>query len=235
MTTAAERPPLARRRSTWVAAGAVVAVAAVALVVHLLGGADGFSLETAGLGSWTYLAVAMLVFGDAICALLPGETTLNAAATLAADGELELWLVILAGGIGAIVGDSTLYWIARGFSGRIGPRLEKATANQKVASVLDLLGRRASVLLVAGRYVPGARFVVNATLGLSHYPYRSFVVWSALGGALWAIYTCVLAYMVATALSGFPLASVIISGVISTLAIGVVVIVLRRSRRAARA
>lgn len=217
MTTAPERRPLARRRSTWIVTGAVLAVAGVALAVHLSGGADGFSLDTAGLGSWTSLAVALLVFGDAICAVLPGETTLNAAAILAADGELELWLVILAGAAGAIVGDSTLYWIARGFSSRVGPRLEKATANQKVASVLDLLGRRASVLLVAGRYVPGARFVVNATLGLSRYP------------------SCVLAYVVATALSGFPLASAIISGAISTLAIGVVIVVLRRSRRAAPA
>jgi membrane protein DedA with SNARE-associated domain len=88
---------------------------------------------------------------------------------------------------------------------------------------------------VAGRYVPGARFVVNATLGLSHYPYRSFIVWSALGGALWAIYTCVLAYVVATALSGFPLASVIISGALTTIAIGVVIVVLRRGRKRVQA
>jgi len=170
------------------------------------------------------------VFGDAICALLPGETTLNAASTLAANGELELWLVILSGAVGAIAGDSALYWIARRFSARIQPQLDKATANARVRAGLDLLGERASILLVAGRYVPGARFVVNATLGLSHYPYRSFIVWSALGGALWAIYTCVLAYVVATALSGFPLASVIISGAITTIAIGAVIVVVRRGR-----
>lgn len=78
--------------------------------------------------------------------------------------------------------------------------------------------------------MPGARFIVNATLGPSHYPYRSFVVWSALGGALWAISTCVLADVVATALSGFPLASVIISGALTTIAIGAVIVVVRRGR-----
>lgn len=231
-TAAAPTPtPWQRRRSTWIAVAGVIALAALALAVHLLWGADGYDIE--GLGSWTYLATALLVFGDAICALLPGETTLNAAATLAAGGELELWLVIVAGATGAILGDSALYWIARRFSGRIQPQLDKATANAKVRAGLDLLGERASILLVAGRYVPGARFVVNATLGLAHYPYRSFVVWSAIGGALWAVYTCVLAYLVATALSGFPLASVIISGALTTIAIAVVIVLVRRGRRRA--
>ena len=217
-------------RRLWIVAGVVVVLAALALLIHLAWGREGFDLGTAGLGSWTYLATALLVFGDAICALLPGETTLNAASTLAADGQLELWLVILAGAAGAIAGDSALYWIARGFSGRIRPQLDRAASNAKVRGALDLLGERASILLVAGRYVPGARFVVNATLGLSHYPYRSFIVWSALGGALWAAYTCVLAYLVASALSGFPLASVIISGAITTIAIGAVIVAVRRGR-----
>lgn len=83
MSTAATATPWLHRRSTWISAAVVACLAAVALVVHLLGGSDGYSLDSAGLGSWTYLATALLVFG-AICALLPGETTLNAAATLAA-------------------------------------------------------------------------------------------------------------------------------------------------------
>jgi membrane protein DedA with SNARE-associated domain len=170
-----------------------------------------------------------LVFGDAICALLPGETTLNAASTLAAEGELELWLVIVAGGVGAIAGDSALYWLARRFSGRIQPQLDKATANDKIRGALDLLGERASILLVAGRYVPGARLIVNATLGLSHCPTGASSSGRRWGG-LWAIYTCVLAYVVARALSGFPLASVIISGALTTIAIGAVIVVLRRGR-----
>lgn len=220
-------------RRLWIVAGVVVALAALALLIHLAWGRQGFEIGTAGLGSWTYLATALLVFGDAICALLPGETTLNAASTLAANDELELWLVILAGAVGAIAGDSALYWIARRFSARIQPQLDKAAGNPRVRGALDLLGERASILLVAGRYVPGVRFIVNATLGLSHYPYRSFIVWSALGGALWAVYTCVLAYVVATALSGFPLASVVISGAITTIAIGAVIVVVRRGRRTA--
>ena len=215
-------------------AGLVVLVvfllAIVTVVLQNLGGGDVFSLVDEASGDWAYLAVFLLVFADAICPVFPGETTLNAASTLAAQGVLDLGVVMLMGTLGAIVGDSALYWIARLCGARFQGRLNAATENPKVSAALQFLGARASVLLVAGRFVPGVRFAVNATLGLSGYPYPSFLLWSAIGGAVWAVYTCGLAYLVGTSLAGFPLASVIISGLITTVALGAIFLVLRRSR-----
>ena len=52
--------------------------------------------------AWPYVAVFALVFGDAVIAVLPGETTLNTASTLAAQGVLELKWVMVAGAFGAV-------------------------------------------------------------------------------------------------------------------------------------
>ena len=70
--------------------------------------------------------------------------------------------------------------------------------------------------------VPGMRFAVDASMGLSTYPYRRFLPWSILGGTLWSVYTCALAYYVATSLSGYPLASLIISSLITAGALALV-------------
>ncbi len=216
----------------WAVLAAVVLVVIVTTVVlQRVSGGDVFSLLDESSGQWAYLATFLLVFADAICPVFPGETTLNAAATLASQGALDLAPVMLMGALGAVVGDSTLYWIARGCGQRFKPRLQRATANPKVTAALRFMGSRASVLLVAGRYVPGVRFAVNASLGLSGYRYASFVLWSAIGGTVWSVYTCGLAFLVGTALAGFPLASVIISGLITTLALGAIFIVIRRNRR----
>jgi membrane-associated protein len=240
MSAAAEHrepSPLTRRRRSISKRTVIAAVSAVALLgvaayfVHSAAGGDGFSLVDAAVGDWAYLAIFALVFGDAICALLPGETTLNAASTLAAQGTLDLGLVMLAGALGAVLGDSALYWIARLASRRVEPELDKAKQNEKVVSALDFMGSSAPVLLVFGRYVPGLRFAVNATMGLSAFPYRRFLLWSAVGGVLWSVYTCGLAYLVGTALADFPLASVVISGAITTLALAVLFVVIRRRRR----
>jgi membrane-associated protein len=209
---------------------AIVVLAVVTVVLQYLGGGHVFSLVDEASGDGAYLAVFLLVFADAICPVFPGETTLNAASTLAAQGALDLGVVMLAGALGAMVGDSTLYWIARLCGQRFQPRLQAATENPKVGAALQFLGSRASVLLVAGRFVPGVRFAVNATLGLSGYRYASFLLWSAIGGTVWAVYTCGLAYLVGTSLANFPLASVIISGLITTLALGAIFLLLRRNR-----
>ena len=97
-----------------------------------------------------------------------------------------------------------------------------------------MMSSSAPVLIVAGRYLPGMRFVVNGMMGLSDLPYRRFLPWSILGGVLWSTYTCVLAYAIGTALVGFPLASIVISGLVTTVALGILYVSFRRRRKALR-
>jgi membrane-associated protein len=220
----------AHRGAVLSVAAAIAFLIAVAVVLNRIGGSDGFSPGSVSPG-WSYVLVFAMVFGDAVFPVLPGETILNAGATLAAGGSLDLVLVMVAGALGAIIGDSTLYWIARLCRRRIKPQVGKAEQNDKVAVALEYMGSSAPVLIVAGRYVPGLRFVVNATMGISEFPYRRFLLWSSIGGTLWSVYTCGLAYLIATALAGFPLASVIIAGAVTTVAIAVLAIYLRRTHR----
>jgi membrane protein DedA with SNARE-associated domain len=140
------------------------------VVLHRLAGSNDLSLRSASAGRWAYLAVCLFVVGDALFPVVPGETTVNAAATLAAQGALALPLVVFAAALGAIVGDSCLYWCARRGRGRFEPRIARVSQNARVATVLGFLGENAPLVLVVGRYVPLMRFVTTATFGLSAYP-----------------------------------------------------------------
>ena len=68
--------------------------------------------------------------------------------------------------LGAIVGDSSLFWIARKSAARVQSQLDKTLENPKVRAGWDALDRSPGPMIVAGRYVPGMRFAVNATMGL---------------------------------------------------------------------
>lgn len=207
-----------------------VLVLGVGLVVLLvsIGGEDAFAQIGPDNPGRAYLCVFFFVAADAVVPIFPGETTLNAASALAASGDLELWAVIVLGALGAIVGDSSLYWIARRSSARITPQLDRARKNKRVSDALDFLDRGAPVLLTFGRYVPGLRFVINATMGMSEYPYSKYLPWSALGAVLWSAYTCLLAYWVGSNIDNYPLASVYISGAITTAAMAVIYLTIRR-------
>ena len=211
---------------------AVVVVIAAVLQVITDGEAFGVAEQTpVGL---SYFSIFLLVAGDAVIPILPGETTLNAASTLAAGGDLSLVLVMMAGALGAIVGDSTLFALARRNRRRVQPKVQAARSDPRVGSALDYLGDNRKILLVFARYVPGLRFVVNATMGLSDLPYLQFLPWSALGGILWSVYTCALAYWVGSTIEDYPLASIIVSGAITTALISILFLRERRRRRKGR-
>jgi membrane protein DedA with SNARE-associated domain len=221
-----------RHRRLVLAGLGVLGLLVVAFVaLQAIDDGDGFGLiDGEGSSSGQYLAVFAMVLADAIVPIFPGETTLNAASTLAAQGELTLQLVMLAGALGAVVGDSCLYWIARRSASYVQPKLDDAMANEKVATGMQLLGDSAPVLIVGGRYVPGVRFVVNATMGLTGYPYRRFLLWSTIGGVTWSVYTCLLAYWVGTVLADYPLGSIVISGAVTSVFVIAAFVVLRRQR-----
>lgn len=226
----------ASRRSRWLWS-TLLLVALVGLLVALvdLGPYAGPTELDEADGPWPYVAVFALVFGDGVVPVLPGETTLNAAGTLAAQGILTLGWVAVAGAAGAVLGDSALYWIARRSRTRVQAQLDTLMRNGKVVTATQVIGSSAAALLVFGRYVPGLRFVVNASLGLSEHPYRDFLRWSAVGGTAWSIYICGIAYAVGSVLADAPIAAIAVSAVASSVAVVVVFfIVARRLRRLRR-
>jgi len=223
---------VSRRTIFWLVAGfaAVLLVAVLGTILFSFLNEEAL-VENAEEGIAPYFAIFGLVFGDAIVPIIPGETTLSTAAVLASQGKLELQWVIVAGALGAIVGDSTLYWIARTGPRRLKARLEAAgQSDARVAKGLALRGRSGPLLVACGRFVPGVRFAVNVSMGLIEYPYRRFLLFSSIGGIAWAVYTCVLAYWISTAIADFPLASIVISGFVTTVLVGAVYWIDRRRR-----
>lgn len=61
----------------------------------------------------SYLLIGGFVWLDAWFPAGPGETLVIAGSVLAAQGQLSLWLVVLAGLIGAVAGDNFTYLLGR--------------------------------------------------------------------------------------------------------------------------
>ena len=151
------------------------------------------------LESLGYLAVLLAAAADGVIPIVPGESTVIAASVLASSGHLELWIVILMGALGAIIGDSAAYWIGAAGQGRVKQRIVRSLGEKRITAAEDLLRRRGWMLIVFGRFVPGLRTLTSVSSGMLGYPYRRFLPISMLAGALWATYAGLLGFFVGEA------------------------------------
>ncbi len=139
--------------------------------------------RAAGLGYW---AVLLVVAGDGVFPLLPGETTIVAAAVLASAGRLDLELVILAGAAGAVLGDSAAYWIGRAGSEPIRRFVTRFAGGDRLAAAERMVARRGPALVFVGRFLPGLRIAINLSAGAGQMRYPKFLLFDVLGAVVWS-------------------------------------------------
>jgi membrane-associated protein len=143
-----------------------------------------------------YPLLFLIVMGESSGVPVPGETALIAASILASRGKLQIELVIVLAAAAAIVGDNIGYLI-----GRKGGRwlLERpgrfySQRRQVLATGEPFFERHGSKAVFFGRFILGLRVWASWLAGATHMPYRSFLLWNALGGICWATIIGLLSY-----------------------------------------
>ena len=169
--------------------------------------------------------VLMLVVGmEALGVPLPGETAVILAGVAASNGRLSIVLVIVLASAAAIIGDNIGFQI-----GRRGGRavLERPgrfyEERQRVIALGDpFFERHGPKAVFFGRWIAGLRIWASWLAGASAMPWRSFLLWNALGGIGWATSVSLAAYYggkaVEHVLSQIGLYGLIAAAVLATLA-----------------
>lgn len=138
-----------------------------------------------------YLVVFLLPFLEASILLgfvFPGETAVIFGGVLASQGRLSLGAVLLLAVAGAILGDAVGYAVGR----RWGRALQASPLGQRIGekrwrTTEAFLHRRGGTAVFFGRWTALLRAMVPGAAGMAHLPYRTFLLWNALGGTVWAV------------------------------------------------
>jgi membrane protein DedA with SNARE-associated domain len=121
---------------------------------------------------------------------VPGETALITGAVLASQGHLKIELVIAIAAAAAIVGDNIGYFLGarlgRRFLERPGWFHERRLAALRRGD--ELFKNHGGKAVFLGRWIAVLRIWASWLAGMSEMPWRSFLLWNALGGIAWA--TC---------------------------------------------
>jgi membrane protein DedA with SNARE-associated domain len=119
----------------------------------------------------------------------PGETALVAAAVLASQGKLQIWLVILIGVSSAIVGDNTGYLLGRRFGRELLEARGPLHAHRvRAIEVGDrFFERHGPKAVFFARWIALVRFAAAWLAGINEMRFIEFFFWNALGGISWGL------------------------------------------------
>jgi membrane protein DedA with SNARE-associated domain len=131
----------------------------------------------------------------------PGETALVAAAVLASQGKLSIWLVIPIAIASAILGDNIGYFLGRRFGRDVliaaGPFREHRRHAMELGD--RYFAKNGAKTIFIGRWLALIRFAVAWLAGINKVPFRVFFTWNALGAITWATTFGLLGYFGGTA------------------------------------
>lgn len=140
-----------------------------------------------------YLGIAGLTLLENVVPPIPSEVVVPMAGFVAAGGELDFWLVVVAASAGALAGAAGWYWAARS----IGNRRLRAWVDDhghwvtltcdSIDTAQGWFDRHGAWAVFLGRLVPGVRTFVSIPAGFAGMAFVPFLAYSALGTVLWTL------------------------------------------------
>ncbi len=133
---------------------------------------------------------------------LPSELIIPPAAYLAVKGQLNLSLIIFFSTLGCIIGALFNYTL----SYYLGRKIIYAMAESKWARIFFVTPakvdhaeqyflKNGNSSTFIGRLIPGIRHLISVPAGLSKMKLSNFVIYTAIGSALWNATLAVMSYM----------------------------------------
>ncbi len=141
------------------------------------------------ISAYGYWIVAGMVGLEGIGVPVPGETTLIAAAILAASSpDLNIAFVIAVAAGGAILGDNLGFWAGRAFGSRLLLRFGRyvGLTEGKIKLGRYLFLRQGRKIVFVGRFVAVLRTLAPFLAGTNRMAWSQFVAADVTGAVVWA-------------------------------------------------
>jgi membrane protein DedA with SNARE-associated domain len=150
-----------------------------------------------------YFTVWLLMLIESTFLPMPSEVVIPFAAFKAANGELNIFLVVIFGTIGALSGSLVNYYLSfflgrpliyRFAESKVGKML--FLSKEKVIHAEEYFRRNGKSSTFIGRLVPGVRHLISIPAGLAKMNIRDFVLFTLAGAGIWNIILAVIGYYV---------------------------------------
>ncbi len=149
----------------------------------------------------TYWTVFLLMGIESTIIPFPSELVIPPAAFKAANGDLNIFLVVFSGSMGAVAGSMINYYLAKW----LGNKLLMKFVNTRLAHLMMIdqsaiekteryFLKNGKISTLIGRLVPGIRHLISLPAGLANMKMRDFILFTAIGATAWNIILAMLGY-----------------------------------------
>ncbi len=144
------------------------------------------------LGNLNYTTILLLMLLESTVVPVPSELVVAPAAYHAAGGHLNVVLVVLFATIGADIGASINYFVARYVGRPVIYRFAESKwghacmlNQEKVQKSERYFDQHGIAATLTGRLIPGIRHLISLPAGLARMNYWKFLVYTTVGAGLW--------------------------------------------------
>jgi len=149
------------------------------------------------LDRWGYLAVAGMIGVESFGVPAPGQTIMVAAAIYAGYGRLNIWGVAAIAFVAAVMGDNIGYWIGIRGGRKIAHKYGKYIflTPERLERAERFFARRGNRIVLVARFIDGIRQFNGIIAGITAMPWRTFLLYNAIGAFLWVGWWTTIAYV----------------------------------------
>lgn len=138
-------------------------------------------------GPASYFILFFIIFfetGVVLAPFLPGDSLLFILGVFAANGTLNLYLILILLTLAAVIGDSINYFLGRKFGERIfmKSRFFKKEYFEKTKNFYEKHGGKTIIL---GRFIPVVRTFAPFVAGVGKMNYEKFIIFNIIGALIW--------------------------------------------------
>ena len=136
-----------------------------------------------------YSGIVLLMAIESACIPLPSEIIMPFSGYLVSTGQMNLWLVALAGAVGCVLGSLVAYWVGMK-GGR--PVIEKYGRYLLVSKHdLDMADRwfekRGEIIVFVSRMLPAIRTFIAFPAGVARMNLKRFIIYTFAGSFPWCL------------------------------------------------
>jgi membrane protein DedA with SNARE-associated domain len=136
---------------------------------------------------WGYFGVIVLMAMESSIFPVPSEVVMPPAAFLAAQGKMNIWLVILAGTFGSWLGSAITYWVSRWLGHAVIKKWGKylLISEEKLKRAEHFAQRYEAGGIFFARLLPVVRHLISIPAGILEMRFGIFSTMTIIGSAIW--------------------------------------------------